>query len=131
MALVMPVLRPKQSERVAATLNSPPLTWMSHWVALRNGMMPGSRRCTRAPRDRKSRLPCAGMFRPYFILIQLRRLWGMRKGKQGKPQLDTPAVDTLNTDTRPKAEMPENSVDILTLRTGPHAYHPSQVFFHR
>ncbi len=37
----MPVLRPKQSARFAAQLNSPPLTWIVQFVALRNGMMPG------------------------------------------------------------------------------------------
>ena len=52
----MPVLRRKQSERFAETLNSPPLTWMSQCVALRNGMMPGSRRLhERAEREKIER----------------------------------------------------------------------------
>src|SRR4051812_579124 len=50
----MPVFSPKQSLRLAATLYSPPETWISSVLALRNGMMPGSSRCTRAPRARKS-----------------------------------------------------------------------------
>ena len=44
MAVATPVFMPKQSDRFAATLNSPPLTWIWHSVALRKGMMPGSRR---------------------------------------------------------------------------------------
>jgi hypothetical protein len=64
----MPVLSRKQSERLAETLNSPPLTWMSQCEALRNGMMPGSRRWTSAPRDRKSNAPDLGMFRPVLIV---------------------------------------------------------------
>src|SRR6516162_4175353 len=63
----MPVFRPKQSARFAAQLNSPPLTWMWHSVALRNGMIPGSRRCIRAPRDRKSSAPSLRIFRPVLI----------------------------------------------------------------
>src|ERR1051325_6353922 len=55
MAVATPVFRPKQSLKLAATLYSPPETWMSSFRALRNGMIPGSRRWTRAPRDRKSR----------------------------------------------------------------------------
>ena len=40
----MPVLSPKQSDRFAATLYSPPETWMSSVRALRNGITPGSSR---------------------------------------------------------------------------------------
>src|SRR5579863_5963137 len=54
MAVAIAVRMPKQSERFAATLNSPPLTWMAHWVALRKGIVPGSRRCTMAPSERRS-----------------------------------------------------------------------------
>ena len=39
------------------TLNSPPLTWISQWVALRNGMIPGSSRWTSAPKLTKSSAP--------------------------------------------------------------------------
>ena len=63
----MPVFRPKQSDRFAAQLNSPPLTWISHSVALRNGMIPGSSRCTSAPSDRKSSAPSLRIFRPVLI----------------------------------------------------------------
>src|SRR6266508_2894141 len=59
----MPVRSRKQSARLAATLNSPPLTWIWHSVALRNGTRPGSRRCTRAPSDRKSSAPSWRIFR--------------------------------------------------------------------
>src|SRR5262249_17513004 len=48
------VRRPKQSARFAATLNSPPETWISNERALRNGIIPGSSRWTSAPSDRKS-----------------------------------------------------------------------------
>ena len=54
MAVAMPVCMPKQSARLAAQLNSPPLTWIWHSVALRNGMIPGSRRWTSAPSETKS-----------------------------------------------------------------------------
>src|ERR1035441_4848834 len=67
MALAIPVFRPKQSARFAAQLNSPPLTWILHSVALRNGMIPGSRRCTSAPSDRKSSAPSLRIFRPVLI----------------------------------------------------------------
>src|SRR4030042_1490958 len=63
----MPVFSPKESARLAAQLTSPPLTWMRHSFALRNGSIPGSNRCTNAPSDRKSRDPSGGMFSPYFI----------------------------------------------------------------
>ena len=69
MALTIPALSPKQSARLAATLNSAPLTWMWHEVALRNGMTPGSRRWLSAPRATKSRAPCGRMSSPYFIGI--------------------------------------------------------------
>src|SRR5262245_15934639 len=55
MAVATPVLRPKQSDRLAATLYSPPETCTSKLRALRNGMIPGSRRWTSAPTERKSR----------------------------------------------------------------------------
>src|ERR1019366_6518211 len=61
MAEATAVRRPKQSERLAATLNSPPETWILHSVALRKGMIPGSRRWTSAPRERKSMSACWGM----------------------------------------------------------------------
>src|SRR5436309_10408960 len=67
MALAMPVWRRKQSARLAAVLNSPPLTWIAHSVALRKGITPGSRRWTSAPRDRKSRAPSGRMFRPELM----------------------------------------------------------------
>src|SRR5512143_1685031 len=67
MADATPVLRPKQSARLAAQLYSPPLTWIWHSVALRNGTTPGSSRWMSAPSERKSRVPRSGMFKPYFI----------------------------------------------------------------
>src|SRR5512134_858520 len=67
----MPVLSPKQSARLAAQLNSPPLTWILHSVALRKGIIPGSRRCTKAPSDTKSNDPCSRIFSPYFIIVLL------------------------------------------------------------
>src|SRR5688572_6198009 len=63
MALAMPVRMPKQSARLAAQLNSPPLTWIAQSVALRKGTTPGSRRWINAPRDRKSSAPWGGMRR--------------------------------------------------------------------
>ena len=63
----MPVDSPKQSDRFAATLNSPPLTCTSKLVAFLNGTMPGSSRCTTAPSDTKSSSPFSGIFNPYFI----------------------------------------------------------------
>lgn len=65
MAAAMPVGMPKQSERFAATLNSPPLTWILHSVALRNGTTPGSKRYTSAPSDSKPSAPSFGMLKPY------------------------------------------------------------------
>src|SRR5579862_9404240 len=64
MAVAMAVRMPKQSARLAATLNSPPLTWIRHSAALRKGIMPGSRRWTRAPSERKSRSASFGIFNP-------------------------------------------------------------------
>ncbi len=63
----MPVFMRKQSARFAAQLNSPPLTWIAHSVALRKGMMPGSRRWMSAPTDTKSRAASGRMSSPYFI----------------------------------------------------------------
>src|SRR5262245_17283752 len=54
MAVATPVRSLKQSERLAATLYSPPETWISALRALRKGITPGSSRWTRAPRARKS-----------------------------------------------------------------------------
>src|SRR5947207_7683718 len=54
MAVATAVLRPKQSERLAATLYSPPETWTSQVRALRNGMTPGSSRWTSAPSESRS-----------------------------------------------------------------------------
>src|ERR1039458_9920547 len=68
-AVAMPVCRRKQSARLAATLNSPPLTWIWHWVAFRKGMMPGSRRWTRAPSDTRSSAAFLGTFRLCFMAI--------------------------------------------------------------
>src|SRR6185369_9835497 len=67
MAVATPVFRPKQSARFAAQLNSPPLTWILHSVALRKGMIPGSRRWISAPSDRKSSAPSLRIFRPVLI----------------------------------------------------------------
>ena len=69
-----PVFRPKQSARLAATLYSPPETWMSSERALRNGITPGSRRWTRAPRERKSNAQASvrigrGMVAPVMIAV--------------------------------------------------------------
>src|SRR6185369_17652761 len=67
MAVATPVFRPKQSARFAAQLNSPPLTWILQSVALRKGMIPGSRRCISAPSERKSSAPSLRIFRPVLI----------------------------------------------------------------
>src|SRR6266702_1989258 len=67
MALAMAVLMPKQSARLAATLNSPPLTWILQSVALRKGMMPGSRRWTSAPSERKSRSASLRIFNAVIL----------------------------------------------------------------
>src|SRR5665647_2383979 len=71
MAEAMPVRLPKQSDRLAAQLNSPPLTWIWHSVALRKGTMPGSRRWMMPPRARKSNSACWRMFRPSLMLFSL------------------------------------------------------------
>ena len=52
-----PVVFYNRCNEAAAQLNSPPLTWILHSVALRNGMIPGSRRWISAPSDRKSSAP--------------------------------------------------------------------------
>src|ERR1700690_116134 len=67
----MPVFRRKQSDKLAATLNSPPLTWRSQRVALRNGTTPESRRWTRAPSDRRSSAPLGGIFKPLLMSVWL------------------------------------------------------------
>ena len=64
MAVAMPVFMPKQSDRLAAQLNSPPLTWIWNSVAFRNGMIPGSRRFTNAPTETKSSAASGRIFRP-------------------------------------------------------------------
>ena len=43
-AVAIAVRMPKQSARFAAQLNSPPLTWIAHEPAFRNGTAPGSSR---------------------------------------------------------------------------------------
>src|SRR5207247_2110593 len=77
----MPVRIRKQSDRLAATLNSPPLTWIWHSAALRKGMMPGSSRWTRAPRESRSRSPLGRMFKP----------WCMRHSKLSLSGADGPS----------------------------------------
>src|SRR5258708_35237563 len=84
MAEATPVLRPKQSERLAATLNSPPLTWIWHSVALRKGMIPGSSRCTTAPRARKSSAPSGRMFKLPDMRVSLLRLVNQSDRFEGK-----------------------------------------------
>src|SRR6266571_8097553 len=79
MALAMPVWRRKQSARLAATLNSPPLTWIRHSFALRKGMTPGSRRWTSAPRAAKSSAPSGRIPRPYFIAPPASGVVGARR----------------------------------------------------
>src|SRR5436305_12580465 len=54
MAVATAVRMPKQSDRLAATLYSPPETWTSKDRALRNGMTPGSSRWTSAPTESRS-----------------------------------------------------------------------------
>ena len=73
-AEAMPVFMRKQSDRLAATLNSPPLTWMLHSVALRNGMMPGSSLCTSAPSETRSRAPVRGNDQLSHELLQVLNL---------------------------------------------------------
>src|SRR5450755_3115188 len=69
MAEAIPVDRPKQSARLAAQLNSPPLTWIWQWVALRKGMMPGSRRWTSAPSESRPRAPAGGIWRKSVMQV--------------------------------------------------------------
>src|ERR1022692_1134158 len=69
MALAMPVVMPKQSARFAAQLNSPPLTWIWHSVALRNGMIPGSKRWIKAPSESKSSAPAVGISRVSVMIL--------------------------------------------------------------
>src|SRR5262245_60190865 len=47
-------------------------------------MTPGSRRCTNAPRERKSRLPFGEIFRPYFILAVQIQFHLFRAGIMGE-----------------------------------------------
>src|SRR5688572_24079745 len=68
MAEAMPVRSPKQSARAAATLYSPPETCTSNVRALRKGATPGSKRCTRAPRARKSRAQASVRIGKSFIV---------------------------------------------------------------
>src|SRR5579872_900632 len=63
-----PVRSPKQSARLAAQLYSPPLTWIWHWVAFRNGTAPGSKRCTSAPSARKSSAPSGRICRAFGMI---------------------------------------------------------------
>src|SRR5438105_851942 len=83
MAVAMAVRMPKQSERLAATLYSPPETWISRERALRKGMMPGSRRVTRAPRERKSSWASGLMFRADIVGSFGRVGTAHRDGKDG------------------------------------------------
>src|SRR5487761_1715731 len=62
-AVAIAVRSPKQLARFAATLYSPPETWISSRAALRKGTVPGSRRVTRAPSERRSRAPPGGTSR--------------------------------------------------------------------
>src|SRR3954470_1159852 len=73
----MPVRSRKQSDSPAATLYSPPETWTSNDRALRNGTTPGSRRWTRAPRERKSR--AQGSWRTVRRVMRVPG-WGRREG---------------------------------------------------
>src|SRR5581483_6826342 len=84
----MPVLRPKQSERFAATLNSPPLTWIAQSVALRKGMIPGSSRWTSAPSDRKSSSPSLRIVSALLMVLSLLR-------GQTKPDQNTTSAHEL------------------------------------
>src|SRR3954454_6166145 len=67
MAVAMPVFSPKQSARLAATLYSPPETWISTERAFRNGSTPGSSRVTTAPSE--SRSSSHGSVRTFKLLI--------------------------------------------------------------
>src|SRR5437868_15167568 len=72
MAVAMPVRRRKQSDRLAATLYSPPETWISTDRALRKGITPGSSRWTTAPRARKSSVHgSVRIFRPVMDFPQI------------------------------------------------------------
>src|SRR5581483_72052 len=84
-----------------ATLNSPPLTWMAHSCALRKGMTPGSRRWTRAPRERKSSAPSGRMSRAGFI----DSVSGIRIGGQRRPGNHHCAA--VDTERRAPPEKPE------------------------
>src|SRR6266542_289914 len=77
MAVAMPVLRPKQSDRLAAQLNSPPLTWMVHSLALRKGMWPGSSLWTSAPSETKSSAPSG-------LIVRLIRFSRRRKSRESR-----------------------------------------------
>src|ERR1700687_2493185 len=74
----MPVRRPKQSDRFAATLYSPPETWISTERACGNGITPGSSRCTSAPSARKSRAHASlRILRPLTVLPRCRDTSGI------------------------------------------------------
>src|SRR6266536_454382 len=66
MALTIAVFSRKQSARLAATLNSAPVTWIVHSRALRKGTTPGSSRWLSAPSATKSSAACGRMSSPYF-----------------------------------------------------------------
>src|SRR5262245_42355967 len=121
MAVAMPVLRPKQSERLAATLYSPPETWISNERALRKGTTPGSRRWTRAPRERKS--SWQGSWRTVKALMDLgqppdsrtvasrsRRCWGGSKGEwEG---CDARVRQARHRFSRPNYSAPKLMIDV-------------------
>src|SRR5436305_11618781 len=90
MAVAMAVRRPKASERLAATLYSPPETWMSRVRALRNGMTPGSRRWTSAPRERKSRSDGAERMARLIAGLVGWRGWGTAYRHAGRAEGPTP-----------------------------------------
>jgi hypothetical protein len=54
MALAIAVRKPKQVDKLLATLYSPPETWSVYALASAKGMIPGSRRVTKAPRAKRS-----------------------------------------------------------------------------
>ncbi len=82
-------------------LNSPPLTWISHVVAFRNGTIPGSSRWIRAPSARKSRAPFAGISRILSIPSNAMRALGfVSEGRRSESYFssnDTVTVMTIGT----------------------------------
>src|SRR5437588_11753786 len=100
MAVAIPVRRPKQSDRLAATLYSPPETWTSNERAFRKGITPGSSRWTSAPRERKSSSHASlRTFKPLMDVPLVRVHEGFRR-KTGTFGVQRPSLGHVDEDLK-------------------------------